>query len=235
MRVLLFRLAQWHALAKLRLHTDQSLVFLDEATRLLSSQLRKFRDFTCTAFHTTELPSETAARWRRKEGKSNTSNSTASAACPKSFNLTTYKLHALGDYVRTIRLFRTTDSDTTQIVRDFIFVIDTITILRCQGEVSHQFVKKFYQCTNKHEPAKQIAKQERRRTRIRHQHDIYYTHSDDNGDSGNDSISLQPQLHHQLSNSPSNTFNLAEFLRSSPNNPAFQVSSTYFDELINLI
>lgn len=124
-RILLFRLAQWHALAKLRLHTDESLTFLDEATRLLGSQLRKFRDYTCAAFRTMELPSETAARWRRKEGKLNPSNSTArniSAARPKAFNLTTYKLHALGDYVRTIHLFGTTDSYTTQIVRHSKFL-----------------------------------------------------------------------------------------------------------------
>ena len=69
-----------------------------------------------------ELPSETAARWRRKEGKLNPLNSTArnnSAAHPKPFNLATYKLHALGDYVHTIRLFGTTDLYTTQIVRHF--------------------------------------------------------------------------------------------------------------------
>jgi len=118
-RNLLFRLAHWHALAKLRLHTDESLTFLDEATRSLGQQLRKFQDFTCRAFNTLELPSETAARWRRKRGQLNASNTTArgiSGARPKSFNLNTYKLHALGDYVRTIRLFGTTDSYTTQIV-----------------------------------------------------------------------------------------------------------------------
>ena len=69
-----------------------------------------------------ELPSEMAARWRRKEGKLKTSNShnhDLSGARPKSFNLSTYKIHALGDYARTIRLFGTTDSYTTQIVSGF--------------------------------------------------------------------------------------------------------------------
>ena len=55
---LLFWLAQWHALAKARLHTDQSLTFLDEVTWQLGSQLWRFRDFTCEAFKTKELPSE---------------------------------------------------------------------------------------------------------------------------------------------------------------------------------
>ena len=62
-QTLLFQLAQWHALAKLRLHTDHSLKLLDEASRLLGGQLRKFQDFTCTAFKTMELASETAAQW----------------------------------------------------------------------------------------------------------------------------------------------------------------------------
>ena len=122
-QTLLFRLAQWHTLAKLRLHTDHSLKLLDEACRLLGGQLRKFQDFTCAAFKTMELPSETAARWRQKERSLSTTapgssiTKTTSAACqPKSFNLTTYKLHALGDYVRNIRLFGTTDSYTTQLV-----------------------------------------------------------------------------------------------------------------------
>ena len=66
-----------------------------------------------------ELPSETAARWQRKEGKLNNSDSrrhNPSGARPKLFNLNTYKLHALGDYVHTIHMFGTTDSYTTQIV-----------------------------------------------------------------------------------------------------------------------
>ena len=45
-QTLLFQLAQWHALVKLRLHTDHSLKLLDEACRLLGGQLRKFQDFT---------------------------------------------------------------------------------------------------------------------------------------------------------------------------------------------
>ena len=105
MRTLLFRLAQWHALAKLRLHTEHSLNHLDEASRLLGHQLRKFRDFTCSAFKTMELSSEASARSRRRENKltlaGSTSASAAATTAPreKSFNLATYKLHALGDYV----------------------------------------------------------------------------------------------------------------------------------------
>jgi len=126
-QTLLFRLAQWHALAKLRLHTDYSLKLLDEASRLLGDQLRTFQDFTCTAFKTMELASETAARWREKARSLDTTlpgsskTSATSAARPKSFNLVTYKFHALGDYVHSIHLFGTTDYYTTQLVSDFHF------------------------------------------------------------------------------------------------------------------
>jgi hypothetical protein len=40
----------------------------------------------------------------------------ADGAHPKSFTLNTYKFHALGDYVDTIRTFGTTDSFTTELV-----------------------------------------------------------------------------------------------------------------------
>lgn len=67
-------MAQWHGLAKLRLHTDQTLAELDNTTTKLGMQLRLFRDKTCSAFQTRELPREAAARRRRattaKEQKS---------------------------------------------------------------------------------------------------------------------------------------------------------------------
>ena len=117
-RLLLFRLAEWHALAKLRLHTDDSLDRLDMALKALGRQLRRFQQFTCSAFQTTELPSEVSARQRRQEANSQSSSMGAkmSGARPKAFSLSTYKLHALGDYVASIRLFGTTDSYSTQIV-----------------------------------------------------------------------------------------------------------------------
>jgi len=63
-----------------------------------------------------ELPLETAAWQRQQERNLDMSTSTTCGAQPKSFNLATYKFHALGDYVRNIRLFGTTDSYTTQLV-----------------------------------------------------------------------------------------------------------------------
>jgi hypothetical protein len=116
---LLYRFAQWHALAKLRIHSESTLVFLDETFKKLSQKLRKFRTYTCAAFNTVELPKEKAARQRKSAQRSETHNASAesSGARAKKFNMNTYKFHAMGDYVRTIRFFGTTDSFTTQIVR----------------------------------------------------------------------------------------------------------------------
>ena len=66
-----------------------------------------------------ELPSEVSARQRRQEASLQSSSLGAkiTGVRPKAFSLLTYKLHALGDYAASIRLFGTTDSYTTQIVR----------------------------------------------------------------------------------------------------------------------
>ena len=109
---LLFHLAEWHALAKLRIHTEDSLKLLELSLKQLTKQLRRFVKVTCAAFETKELPVEAAAR-RRQRG---TQAKDLNGPRPKSLNLLTYKFRALGDYVQTIRLFGTTDSYTTQIV-----------------------------------------------------------------------------------------------------------------------
>jgi len=117
-QTLLYRFAQWHALAKLRMHSESTLDFLEETFKTLSRQLRMFRDITCAAFDTVELPKERAARQRRFAQRNEHNNASSESYGPmiKRFNLDTYKFHAMGDYVRTIKLFGTTDSFTTQIV-----------------------------------------------------------------------------------------------------------------------
>jgi hypothetical protein len=116
---LLYRFAEWHALAKLRMHSESTVNLLEETFKKLSRTLRKFRDDTCAAFNTLELPKEKAARQRRTAQRSETNGVIPESNGPKTkkFNLGTYKFHAMGDYVKTIRLFGTTDSFTTQIVR----------------------------------------------------------------------------------------------------------------------
>jgi hypothetical protein len=139
---LLFHLAEWHAFGKLRMHTEHTLGLLTQSMTTIGKELRSFAEWT-QVFKTVELPGETDTRDRRRRRRKPPLAGTASnAANPplapsagseprqtepsaqlkakpkrKTFNLFTYKLHALGDYARTIRLFGTTDSYSTQIVR----------------------------------------------------------------------------------------------------------------------
>jgi hypothetical protein len=103
------------------MHSETTLSALDETFQKLSHKLRKFRNFTCGAFNTAELPKEKAAR-ERKAAREGTGLHNPDAGDGgrrfKKFNLNTYKFHAMGDYVRSIHLFGTTDSLTTQIVRE---------------------------------------------------------------------------------------------------------------------
>ena len=128
---LLFLLCQWHVLAKLRLHNERTLKFLEDTTILLSTQFRKFQVETCAKIKTMELPKEAEARARRTAAKASAHPQPASVGDPsipvpiggpsarrqKTFNLSTYKYHSLGDYTANIVRYGTTDSYTSEVVR----------------------------------------------------------------------------------------------------------------------
>lgn len=101
---LIFILTTWHAYAKLRLHTDHTLASFDALTRPLGATLRYFAGKFSDRFDTRELPKEIDARKRRITTNSNKGKTMKQKApCGRvRFNLLTYKLHALGDYVNTI-------------------------------------------------------------------------------------------------------------------------------------
>jgi hypothetical protein len=136
---LLFTTAEWHTLAKMRLHTDSTLAWLDESTKAFGKQIRSFQSFTCSFFDTRELLQEEAARSRRQQKKKSTNPSTLvpAQAAPsagttgkkKLFNLILIKLHALGDYVKTIKTFGTTDSYSTQPVWITMFLLYQLVVL----------------------------------------------------------------------------------------------------------
>jgi len=118
---LIFILATWHAYAKLRLHTDHTLASFDALTKPLGAALRHFAGKFSDSFDTKELPKEANARKRRAakgkgKGRSRPTRQKATTGRVR-FNLSTYKLHALGDYANTIRQRGTTDSYSTQMVR----------------------------------------------------------------------------------------------------------------------
>ena len=112
---MLFTLSSWHAYAKLREHTDTTLGFFDEETSALGRVMRTFKAKTCSAYHTRELPRETAARGRRKAKLAKTGNSSTEPK-QKVFNLNTYKYHRPGDYPAAVREFGPLDGFSTQTV-----------------------------------------------------------------------------------------------------------------------
>jgi hypothetical protein len=130
---LLFELAMWHAFAKLRIHTDNTLALFRSSTKSLTAAMRRFLKITCEVYATQELPKETAARGRRTsalavKGKSRGSKGKGNPGQKsKKLNLATYKYHALADYPDTIQRFGTTDNYNTQIVRFSYLLITTPT------------------------------------------------------------------------------------------------------------
>lgn len=109
---LLFILAEWHGLAKLRMHTENTLAILRNTTVLLGDALRMFKDKTCSAFSTRELAREALARTRR----STNGDPANSGRRGKTLNLNTAKLHFLGDYASTIPEYGTAESYSTETV-----------------------------------------------------------------------------------------------------------------------
>jgi hypothetical protein len=120
---LIFTFAKWHALAKLRVHTESTLEALDSETSALGLRLRIFQRWTAAEFPSVvETNAEFEARKRRETRKAMALGLPVPefAKEPKEHSLSTYKLHALGDYVKAIRRFGTTDSYSTQIVSHII-------------------------------------------------------------------------------------------------------------------
>ena len=107
---LVFVMGCWHAYAKLRLHTEDTLTSFDQVTTDLGILIRQFAS-ECRNIKTTELPREQQARARNAAKKGKTAGGSKQA---KGFSLSTFKLHALGHYPMTIRERGTTDNYTTQ-------------------------------------------------------------------------------------------------------------------------
>jgi hypothetical protein len=151
-------MAHWHGLAKLRMHHDLTLDAMESVTVSLGKLLRSFSTVTCPAFATKELHREADARARRESRKTAVKCmdiSTVSQAStgspaepttgqkktadhrvqgkaagrrPKTFNPNTYKGHSYGDYVKSIRLYGTTDSYSSEpvhhIYRKLLFFVN---------------------------------------------------------------------------------------------------------------
>ena len=115
---LLFVLCHWHGLAKLRMHTDETLRVFEKVTTDLANHLRSFVSDTCPCFPTKELHHKANAHKKHQEHKKSGTvacpSQDGSTHRPKGLNLQTYKLHTLADYPAHIQVFSTSDSYLTQ-------------------------------------------------------------------------------------------------------------------------
>ena len=88
---------------------------LENSTTRLGQKLHQFQGTTCTRYDTHKLPSEEAARGHRaatsgakkhhngpSKDAENQVKKTKKGRLQKRFNLSIYKVHALGDYAQAI-------------------------------------------------------------------------------------------------------------------------------------
>ena len=118
----LYPLPSVHALAKLRLHTDAILTSLMQMAIRFGNALRLFHTEVCHKYETKGLHQEARKRMRREVSEHvgeelSKSKKTRRGVTEKKFSMLRPKLLFLGDYVRCILQFGTTDSYSTAIVR----------------------------------------------------------------------------------------------------------------------
>jgi hypothetical protein len=208
------------------MHTDPTLAILDKETTALGYKLREFQAETCSVHPTLELKREANARGRRERKRQSTTGTGLAQSQEheinqrqsKEFNLQTYKVHALGDYVATIKRYGTTDSYTSEIVRhlhlQFILVLNVILTL-LQGELEHRNSKTRYKRTSKKKFVRQIVQIERRQARIRLIRQKLKTRKE--------YVSQEPEAHHHIGISENHPQHFGQFLRAHIGDPATKV------------
>ncbi|KAG2060000.1 hypothetical protein BDR06DRAFT_967528 [Suillus hirtellus] len=185
---------------------------LQDTFKKLSKQLRRFCNFTCAVFDTVELPKEKVARQRRVAQHAGPNSIPLESSRPrvKVFNLSTYKFHTMGDYLRTIKLFGTTDSFTTRI-----------------GELAHRAIKAFYPLTSKVDTPAQLAKHEHRRRVLRRVVEAANISSNQQSPADSHASSLF-QDHHFIADNRNDPVSLFTFLREHDSDPATKTMQIHY-------
>lgn len=116
---MLFTYARWHGSAKQCMHTDSSLLRMDNCTKDLGNMLRHFQITSSERYPTVETAAEAAKRVRKAQSEGRTASSTRK---PKTLNLATYKFHAIDHHVPGIARIGTSDNYTTAIVSTYLIV-----------------------------------------------------------------------------------------------------------------
>ena len=241
---LIFTLAEWHAVAKLRIHTTSTIARLRELTHAFGIRLRHFANHICPEYDTKELPKEEAARLRRqaKQRASQTGTSSTPVTEPasvtnapnksptktaKRFTLSTYKLHAMGDYANHIERYGSTDSFSTQSVSCEFALIGIILPnsdwYPYQGELEHRSVKRYYTRTNKIHPTRQIARIHRRERVLQKALNGHFRSRATRADTK--ARKSLYQEHHYISSSRNFPIRLSPWLSLNCQNPHFKVGA----------
>ena len=138
------------------MHTEMTLFHFRNCTTCLGHALCKFSHECGAKFQIYDLPCETAAHAQCKGAKSAKTGTvvggtTGGGPKPCTFNMSTYKLHMLGDYIKSIWQFGTTDNYSTQLVSESLLIVSYClpNYNLDQGELEHRRVKHFYSRTNK--------------------------------------------------------------------------------------
>ncbi|KZV98671.1 hypothetical protein EXIGLDRAFT_606761 [Exidia glandulosa HHB12029] len=143
---LLFTLARWHSLAKLRMHTDSTLQQLEQVTKDFGIAIRNFQADCCEKLEAYETPKEQEKRVRAAQAAAATQTTTQTVVNTsrqvRKYNLNTIKFHSMPDYVPSITRVGTTDGYTTAI-----------------NELSHRVPISMFQRTSKHNFESQIINQ----------------------------------------------------------------------------
>ncbi|KAG8699804.1 hypothetical protein FRC08_005094 [Ceratobasidium sp. 394] len=159
---LLFVLAQWHGLTKLRRHTSASIAALRHVTTRLGHEIREFHRYTSEleVYETTREHTARQQRVRKRarpraalaidsEAVDPITNAPELGRRRKYFNIETIKLHVLGDHPESIEEVGTSDSVSTQ-----------------TGELLHRHDKRRYMRTNGRDYLTQMGKVQRIETRL---------------------------------------------------------------------
>jgi hypothetical protein len=140
---LIYNYAWWHALGKLRLHTDSTVAALQAANTDYGRSICVFVNKTCKVFQTGKLPRKVAARQRCeakavteaiKHGQPLPKSGGKPAQLEKKFPTTHYKLHAPSHLPNNIVNFGTTENYSTERVQGISTFILTYTDDHCLGQ-----------------------------------------------------------------------------------------------------
>lgn len=117
---MLWYFSVWHALGKLRLHSDITAQIFEAVTRKLGQCVRRFQRESAY-LDTRELPKEEAARGRREAALAAAKGTSKPGRVStekkrKTLNLSTVKWHSLAHYVYDILRLGPTDIYSTQAV-----------------------------------------------------------------------------------------------------------------------